>query len=126
MMNKLVKCLETVNQANRRSAWARGVAFYTEELMENLGGHIPENREDLEKALLNGARDWSQYSWGGCSLIYDGDIAEVLCNPSEYKKTRGGERRPNRNEEWLDVQARALYQAANRIAKAFRLAQREG
>jgi hypothetical protein len=31
------------------------------------------------------------------------------------KKTRNGEKKPNGNEEWLDVQARALFQAAQRI-----------
>ena len=65
--------------------------------------------------MLNGAQDWNKYSWGGSSLIYDGDIAERLCTPSELKKTRNGERRPNGREEWLDTQARALHQAAKRV-----------
>jgi hypothetical protein len=46
------------------------------------------------------------------------DIAERLCTPSELKKTRHGDRKPNSREEWLDVQARALYQASNRIKHA--------
>ena len=66
----------------------------------------------LLDALLNGADNWAQYSWGGCSFIYDGYIADRLCTPSEWKKTNGGLRRPNKNELWLDVQARALRQAA--------------
>jgi hypothetical protein len=36
------------------------------------------------------------------------------------KRTRCGERKPNRREEWLDVQARALFQACNRVKKAVR------
>lgn len=68
-----------------------------------------------EADLLNGASNWSQYSWGGCSLIYDRDIAERTCNPSELKKTRNCERKPNSRKEYLDVQARALFQAAQRI-----------
>jgi len=68
--------------------------------------------------MLNGAQNWYQYSWGGCSLIYDRDIAERLCTPSELKRTKNGERRPNQNEEWLDVQARALRQAARKIEAA--------
>ena len=94
------------------------------------GGYF--DREDLEahnmvkKALLNGADSWDQYSWGGCALIYNWEIAERLCNPSELKKTRGGERRPNSREEWLDVQARALYQASRMIYKAIEAASREG
>ena len=75
---------------------------------------------ELKTELLNGAQDWEQYSWGGCSLIDDSEIAERLCTPSELKTTRNGERKPNRREEWLDVQARALFQAANRIIRAAR------
>jgi len=68
--------------------------------------------------LLNGADNWTQYSEGGCALIYDGDIAERTCSPSALKRTRNGERNPNRNETWLDVQTRALNQACSRILKA--------
>lgn len=110
-----------------RSAWDRGVNVYALELLDDLedaicGGWF--DAEDLDapelvrKALLNGADDWSAYSWGGSALIYDGDIAERLCCPSELKKTRNGERRPNSREEWLDTQARALYQAARRVENA--------
>lgn len=110
-----------------RSAWKKGVKEYSFELLENLEGQIEngyltneifESPKLLDKAMLNGAENWSQYSWGGCSLIYDGDIAERLCTPSELKRTRNGERKPNRNEEWLDVQTRALYQAAIQIKNA--------
>ena len=65
--------------------------------------------------LLNGAENWRAYSYGGCALIYDADIAERLCAPSEYAKKRQGERAPNSRETWLDVQARALGQAATLI-----------
>jgi hypothetical protein len=112
-----------------RSAWGRGVKEYAEELSEELeeaiqGGYFAEDkltdRAALKAQLLNGADSWSQYSYGGCALIYDGDIAERLCSPSEYKRSREGERRPNSREEWLDVQARALRQAANMIMRLAR------
>lgn len=35
------------------------------------------NHENV-KQLLCGAKDWRQYSEGGCSLIYDGDIEERI------------------------------------------------
>lgn len=102
-----------------RSAWNKGVNRYALELLDNIRD-LPEveTRKELETALLNGARNWSEYSWGGCSLIYNGDIAAALCSPSELKRTRGGDWRPNRSEEWLDVQARALSQACRLICKA--------
>lgn len=93
-----------------------------EELMERAEyeGRGPESAKECREWMLNGAQDWEQYSWGGSSLIYNGDIAERLCCPSELKKTRNGERRPNSREEWLDTQARALHQAANRVVNAYR------
>lgn len=96
----------------RKSAWKKGVELYADELREFLAENgltaTPEN-------LLNGARNWREYSYGGSALIYDGDIAERLCSPSELKRKKGGELPPNSRETWLDVQSRALYQAA-RIA----------
>ena len=109
-----------------RSAWNKGVTLYAFELVEELReraayeGRNPEPGEECREWMLNGAQDWRQYSWGGCSLIYDSDIAERLCTPSELKKTRNGERRPNSQEEWLDTQARALFQAANRVSRLYR------
>lgn len=109
-----------------RSAWGRGVNDYALELVEELEeravyeGRNPEPGAECEEWMKNGAQDWAQYSWGGSSLIYDGDIAKRLCTPSELKKTRNGERRPNSREEWLDVQARALYQACNRVSRLYR------
>ena len=109
-----------------RSAWNKGVTLYAFELLEGLEdraeyeGRNPEPGKECREWMLDGAQDWEQYSWGGSSLIYNGDIAERLCTPSELKKTRNGERRPNSREEWLDTQARALFQAANRVMRLYR------
>lgn len=109
----------TITARRARSAWDKGVTLYALELLDNLRD-LPaaDNRQEIKKALLNGARDWSEYSYGGCSLIYNGDIAERLCSPSELKRCRGGEWRPNRRESWLGVRARALHQAAILICRA--------
>lgn len=105
-----------LEQRKDKSAWNKGVTAYALELLED----VADNEEVTKERLLNGASDWNQYSWGGSSLIYDEDIAKRLCTPSELKKTRNGERRPNASEEWLDTQARALYQACNRIMRIAR------
>jgi hypothetical protein len=94
-----------------RSAWGWAVKSYALEL---LGGF---NGEYRAVALLNGAENWKAYSFGGCSLIYDAEIAERLCSPSEFKRKRGGELAPNSLESWLDCQARALSQAARLISR---------
>lgn len=105
-----------LEQRKDRSAWNKGVTAYALELLED----IADNEEITKERLLNGASDWNQYSWGESSLIYDEDIAKRLCTPSELKKTRNGERKPNASEEWLDTQARALFQACNRIIRIAR------
>ena len=111
-----------------RSAWNKGVTVYALEMLDEVAesidynGKEPETRKELKALALNGAESWEEYSWGGSALIYNCDIAERLCAPSELKKTRGGERRPNSREEWLDTQARALYQAFRRLAIAWETA----
>ena len=125
----LEKALESLEKRADRSAWDRGVTVYARELLgdvvENIeGGYYaaPQTRAEFERIALNGAETWAQYSYGGCALVYDGDIAERLCTPSELKKKRGGELNPNSRETWLDTQARALNQAAGRAWKAVRAA----
>ena len=103
-----------------RSAWSRAVHTYAVELVESLDDSADLSNETmLRKALLNGADAWQQYSEGGCALVYDSDIAERLCSPSELKKTKGGERNPNARENWIDCQARALFQASCLVHRAF-------
>jgi hypothetical protein len=100
-----------ISATSPRSAWSRGVKTYALELLDEI-------QEDYTAAsLLNGAMNWSQYSSGGCALIYDTDIASRLFTPSELKRKNGGCLPPNSSETWLDVQARALSQAARLIAK---------
>ena len=115
MKNNTELALEIANTP-ARSAWRRGVRSYALEMVFSAEGSPLSGVGDLKKELLNGAANWREYSYGACALIYDADIAERLCSPSEYAKTRDGERAPNPRETWLDVQARALGQAATLIA----------
>ena len=122
LCNEILATIEqNARNARPRSAWTMGVQRYAMDLIYILDEIIefekrnPANVDELEKWMLNGASSWKEYSLGGCSLIYDRDIARRLCTPSELKKTRNGERKPNRNEEWIDTQARALHQAADLI-----------
>lgn len=110
LLNTVAEVAEEVNK--KYTATAEGGELHVMNLLRD--------RNELTAAMLNGAETWSQYSWSGCALVYDGDIAEHYCTPSELKKTRHGERRPNGQEEWLDVQARALSQAAQRVRLAIK------
>ena len=97
----------------RRSAWKKGVYTYAYELATTVAGKTwTKTPKTIDEALLNGATSWRAYSDGGNSLIYDADIARRLCTPSELRRSLDGKRCPNRCERWLDVQARALTQAA--------------
>lgn len=134
-MTNIEKLYRSIESEKQRSAWDKGVTQYAFELVEQLGeqingGYFEEldltEPKKVRAALLNGATNWSQYSWDGSALIYNGDIAERLCSPSELKKTRNGERRPNSREEWLDTQARALSQAANRVCRHIRTLEKSG
>lgn len=114
--NKQV-ALSALNNRADRSAWDKGVTKYALLLADN----IPDGMTDkgqAKAAMLSGATSWEQYSYGGCAYIYDGDIAAALCSPSEFRRCKGGKRNPNSRENWLDVQARALGQAANRLYRA--------
>lgn len=103
-----------------QSKWTQGVDSYSAELYQK---HIEEyagERVTLA-TLLNGAKDWKEYSYGGSSELYDQDIAERLATPSEIKsRTRKDgslNNMANANETWLDVQARALHQAAEQLTR---------
>lgn len=114
---------QRLDERRDRSAWDRGVTLYAFDLLDGLNEAIayynrdPESLTEAREWMLNGARDWEQFSYGGSALVYDADIAKRLCTPSELKKTRNGERRPNARENWLDCQARALFQASRRVLR---------
>jgi len=101
------------------SKWQQGVNKYAQELLQDLKD---EGLEITKANLLNGASDWKEYSYGGNSCIYDWEIAERLATPSEIKsRTRKDgslNSMANARETWLDVQARALFQASLIVMKA--------
>lgn len=109
----------TSHQPKRASAWRRGVIAEAMDMLDNAeewGDTLPTT--GVRKYLLNGAESASQYAYGGCSLIYDADIAERYCTPSELRRTRGGELDPSSDETWLDVEARGVESAVCTIAHA--------
>lgn len=110
-MNHHELYLKIQNQKHA-SAWSKGVSKYALELVEMLE---QEGWEPTEKNMLCGASNWHTFSYGGNALIYDEEIAERLRPPSQFKKKKGGNLPPNKGEQWLDVQGRALFQAARLV-----------
>ena len=107
--DELLQALDAMPRG--RSAWSRGVRQYAREMVEDLDHDTVLTRDTARRVVLNGATDARAYSYSGCALIYDSDIAERVCAPSELRRTRGGDLPPNRSESWLDVQTCAISQA---------------
>lgn len=118
----ITKTIEKIEGLKFRSTWQKAVKEDASWLLEELvGEHVDDvvndtmtfkSMEGFENVLRMGADTWKDFSEGGGALIYDKDIAEHYCTKSELKKTHNGERKPNSRESWLDVQARAFWQAA--------------
>lgn len=117
---KIKDLIKKLENQKPRSKWDKGVVNYSIMILERIqDDHDHINGDisfrELETLLLNGAENWSRYSWNGNALISNEDIAKMLATPFELKKTCNGKKRPNRREEWMDTQARALLQAFNKI-----------
>lgn len=98
-----------------RSKWENGkhyLALTIIEMAEEPNAVV--DLRDLEATLLNGAADWSAYCYGGGLIVSNLEIAELLCTPSELRRSTaadGSLKDPNKRETWMDVQARAALQA---------------
>lgn len=122
-MATITKVAAYIRQHRGRSAWEQGVSKYALEILKDLKDR-GYKEVTSEKTALDGASSWKQYSYSAMSLIWNGDIAKRLCTKSELAKlkTRDGDyRKPNAREDWLDVQARALFQAWRKIQEANRM-----
>ena len=113
--------IAAISASKARSAWAKGVKWYALNLVEKSYKQDTDNVKVKLYVYLNGAETWKEYSYGGCALVYDYDIAERLCTPSELRKTDFGRKQPNGSVTWLDVQARALRQAHSLIAELIKV-----
>lgn len=116
-MKEMQKIRERLAATKPRTAWDKGVKKITENLLDKYEEIVRYRKESdpvpplTEKTVLNGAHGWEQYCYGGCAMIYDREIAETLCTPSELRRTDFGRKAPNSRETWMDVQIRAHIQA---------------
>ena len=111
--------LAAIKAVKANSTWTKAVKQDALDLLENVVDNNIDNINLLKKALLNGADNWYQYSHCGFALCYNKAIAEHYCTSSELKRANYGQSQPNSRESWLDLQARALYQACNLIVENF-------
>lgn len=135
--------ISQLSKEKARSCWGRAVQSDAIDMIECVlsdcdhvvGGVFSGSLSEFLAAVVNhvgiiNAKIESVYScmhyikessYGGNWLIYNDDIAAHYCTPSELKRVthKDGTIRDHANsrEDWLDVQARAHYQALCRIMR---------
>ena len=118
--------IEKINSEYKyaRSCWRKGVIDTALDLIDEIDGEdllklcLSSTRSERREILLGGYQDEKKYSYDGKMLVSNPDIAERFCTPSKLKEKKGGILDPNKKESWLDVQARAIYQAITIISDA--------
>ena len=82
-MKKIEEIRKALEERKDRSAWNKGVTVYALELLEvyeeraKYEERDAEDRKEFREWIKNGADGWEAYSWGGSSLIYNGDQTVV-------------------------------------------------
>lgn len=119
-------------QKQARGTYQKAIFEYAFELCDNIADNYISTAEDLEhlesipnlkERALNGASDWSQYSWGGCSLCYNYDILTRLFCKSIVKKYENAD--SIRGRHLLDYQANALAKAFAKIKFLIKISKAE-
>ena len=129
LMGALMTKKPTVGARNK-AVWEYGI-----EVLDSVATNgDDENRElwtqdKLRDLLLNGAFDyykpydeqahWKRYSEGGCSLIWNIEIAQRVCTPNQYKKLEDKINSGDDTHDWIMIQARCLFDAAQLIYQTF-------
>lgn len=96
-----------------RSKWNQGVKETALALLDSLDMPetvLPDHFGSRRALLLNGADNWREYSYGGCALVYNVDIAARFFTPSEMRRYMADGHDASmafRGEPLLDLQARA-------------------
>lgn len=120
-IKELKNKLET-EQEKARGTYQKAIYQYAFELVDNIADNYITTAEELEhlesianlkERALNGATNWNQYSWGGCSLCYNFDILNRLFCKSIAKKYENAD--SVRGRHLLDYQASALARAFCKI-----------
>lgn len=110
--------------------WGKGVLRYANELLDKAEENQPDallrvtdnpnDRETITTLLLEGAKNWKEYSYGAYALVANEDIVNRLGSPEEIEASNHGTNPPNSvyAANWLDLQTIALKQAADLIYSA--------
>lgn len=75
-----------------RSKWDHGVKDTALALLDSLDMPetvLPDHFGSRRALLLNGADNWREYSYGGCALVYNVDIAARFFTPVRIAPVHG-------------------------------------
>lgn len=106
-----------------RSKWDQGVKETALAVLDSLDMPetvLPDRFGSRRALLLNGADNWREYSYGGCALVCNVDIAARFFTSSEMRRYMADGHDASmafRGEPLLDLQARALSQAERVISR---------
>ena len=117
-------------QKHARGTYQKGIYNYAFELVDNIADNYISTAEELEhlekitnlkERALNGAKTWSQYSWGGCSLCYNYDILSRLFCKSIVKKYENADSVKGRHLlKWQELALSKAFSKINFIIKTNR------
>ena len=124
-MNKIELVKLAKRAMPKRGRFYQGAAKYVSEILEHAGFEQGDLNQlsvtEFYARLLNGAGSWHHYSESGCALVANGEIAARLFYPYDVDRLR-------RKDfcigddccAMINLQARALREAAEALSKAFR------
>ena len=98
--------------------------YYAFELLEQVAEKNDlqnvQSFTDFQTKCLAGAPDWNRFSYGGCSLVSEYEIAKRFLPNLVGDKTP---KPPHAAADWMEVQAKVLPMACRRLWYAVRKAQ---
>lgn len=127
-MNKIELAKLAKRALPKRGRYYQGVAKYIPEIIGRAGFEQGELNQlsvkEFYSRLLNGAETWQHYSDGACSLVANEEIAARLFYPYDVERLRKKSFCVGDDCcAMINLQARALREAADAITKAFRALQ---
>ena len=125
---KIDKMIESIQSEICGRQEKKNVNFYAVLLLENIKDYLQDEKLDPEienvskiswshgsliKTILNGAKDFKQWSDGGLGLIYNDDLARNLLSAKKYEKWK----KSDQYVDFLQLQAEFALVGYKKIKK---------
>lgn len=125
---KIDKMIESIQAEICSRQEKKNINFYAVLLLENIKNYLQDEKLDPEienvteiswsngsliKTVLNGAKDFKQWSNGGLGLIYNDDLAKNLLSVKKYEKWK----KSDQYIDFLTIQANFALAGYKKIKK---------